>query len=103
MQILQTLLGIFGKKTLVNLALSILWKALGKIATDALQYVKEAEAHTDYTAAQKYEYVRNALAAKYSNIENWKWIISLATELAVGQLKGTLSATKSAAILKIGG
>lgn len=105
MQLLQKLLGMLSKQKLIGLALSILWKALGRMFTDALHYVKEAEAHTEWSADEKLQYVRKALAAYYSDKANWKWLINLCIELAVGQLpdtKSTTGALKSASITKVG-
>jgi hypothetical protein len=106
MQILKTLLNMLGKQKLIDLALSILWKALGRMFTDALYYVKEAEAHKDWSADDKLQYVRKSLTLYYSDKSNWKWLINLCIELAVSQLPDSKSATgalKSAAIVKLGG
>jgi len=105
MQLLQKLLGLLSKQKLISLALSILWKALGKMFTDALYYVKEAEAHIDWDNTQKLQYVRSCLAKYYTDKANWKWLINLCIELAVGQLpdtKSTAGALKSASIAKVG-
>jgi hypothetical protein len=102
MQLIKQLLKLVSKQQLLSLALDILWKLLGKVATDALIYVREAEAHTDWDADQKRRYVISCLRAKYADLKNWKWIINLALELAVGKLKGADGAQKSAAILKAG-
>ena len=103
MSLFKTLLALYSKKALLTLALDLLWKFLGRLATDALTYVKEAEAHTDYSAQQKRDYVLDALKKRYTHLDGWKWLINIALELAVGKLsaqnaKGTL---KSAAILEV--
>lgn len=103
MSLLKTLLALYSKKALLNLALDLLWKFLGRLATDALTYVKEAEAHDDWDADQKRRYVLSCLKAAYHDLNGWKWLINIALELAVGKLsaQNAKGALKSAAILEV--
>ena len=82
------LLGIFGKAKLINIALALFTAALGRIAADATSLVQEAEGHSDWTGAQKFDFVREVLLAKYGQLAEWKWLLTLVIETAVGRTQG---------------
>lgn len=84
----KLLLGVFGKAKLINIALALLTAALGRIATDATILVQEAEGHSDWTGAQKFDFVRKALLKKYGQLAEWKWLLTLIIETAVGRTQG---------------
>jgi hypothetical protein len=101
MSLIKQLLKLVSKEKLLALALDILWKFAGQLATDALIYVKEAAAHPEWTDEAKRAYVVGKLKLKYSG----SYLINLVVELAVGKLidtKSSSGALKSAAILKVG-
>ena len=98
MQIIKQLLKLIPARQLLQLALDILWKLAGQLATDALIYVKEAALHPDWTDDAKRAYVVGKLKKQYSG----DYIINFIVELAVGKLTKANGAQKSAAILKAG-
>lgn len=84
----KLLVGLFGKAKLINIALALLTAAWGHIAADATTLVQEAEGHSDWTGAQKFDFVRKALLAKYGQLAEWKWLLTLVIETAVGRTQG---------------
>jgi hypothetical protein len=84
----KVLVGLFGKAKLINIALALLTAALGRIGADATALVQEAEGHSDWTGAQKFDSVRKALLAKYGQLAEWKWLLTLVIETAVGRTQG---------------
>jgi hypothetical protein len=52
-----------------------------------VRLASEAETHTDWTGPQKFEYVKDQLLARYAKLVDYKWVLNILIELAVGKLK----------------
>jgi hypothetical protein len=69
---------------LFKIGLAFLKAAFADVGATAVQLAKEAEAHADWTGAEKFGYVFNGLVAKYRRLENYRWLLRFITEYAAG-------------------
>jgi hypothetical protein len=84
---LTYLIELFGRGGALNLLFGWLWLAFGDLAKSALTFAQEAETHADWTGTQKFDFVKDQLLAKYVKLVDYKWVLNILIELAVGKLK----------------
>jgi len=86
------LIRIIGKRKIWALARKVLWKLLGKLGRDVTRLVYEAEDQELPDGWSKAKWVVTQYIKLYDEPKEWgalgKWVISIAIEMAVGEMKG---------------
>lgn len=89
---MDMLIRILGKRKIWRLARKVLRKLLGKLGRDVTRLVYEAEDGNLPDGWAKAKWVAKQYIKLYDEPREWgalgKWAISMAIELAVGEMKG---------------